>query len=900
MHACRKDTIWGGQLGEAASATIASLGIPPGVHETIRYGLRRLSADCQRMLGVASVAGRDFDAELLRRSASALHAGPADPDRTLDVLDEAVAAGLIGPLADGVARYRFSHVLIRDALYEYLPASQRVRMHRAIGEAVEDLFRDQLEAHFAALAHHFFAAIPSGTAAKAVAYAVEAAQRSARLLAYEDAVAHYQLALRALDARCEGSGGEVTRLAPDATLQRIDILIALGEEQHHSGNPTEARDTLAEAARRARELRHAERLAEAAVAYFGPGEWRGDVDRAAIDLLEHALVALPPHASALRVRVLGRLATAFDWAGNHQRPQALREEALRLAERLGDSAPLGEALSELHMGMFASSDLTARLEVATRIVSIAEASGLKALAMSGYFWCFLDSLQAGDMTAADRALQAYTTYAESTRQAFARYRAKAMQVMRLLLSGRFSEAETAASEALAAGTRAQSPNAMLIYAVHLWTLRRDQGRLHEIEAGVREFVDQYPTVPATRAALALLYAEIGREAEARVEFEQLAAHDFADVARDVNWVNFLEMTAQVCVFLGDAARAATLYDLLLPYAEHTAVVGFGDACHGAVARSLGLLATTLSRWDAAARHFEDALAINARMGARPYLARTQHQYAELLLRWQPKTGAQGSATSSPACPAGEPVLSSRRHIEGDRGEGPSGGGWARGLSLLDEAIATYEQLGMQTALAPARELREQALGQQQAAARNVFRFDGKRWVVVWRGEPVHVRKAPALHYLAYLLRHPGRWISIIDLQRAVTLATPSAAVSPDDHLEVIRPGEGEPVLDARALRACRARLRELRDERGEARRLNDAARLAAIDAEREAIERQLRRGNVGNAIDQLRKNVSKAIVRARAAIRRPNASLGDHLEECIAYERHAFRYDPPTGIRWDE
>jgi hypothetical protein len=193
-------------------------------------------------------------------------------------------------------------------------------------------------------------------------------------------------------------------------------------------------------------------------------------------------------------------------------------------------------------------------------------------------------------------------------------------------------------------------------------------------------------------------------------------------------------------------------------------------------------------------------------------------------------------------------------------------------------------------------LRERVVG---IAGRNVFRFDGKHWTIVWRGEPVPVRKAPALSYLAYLLRYPGRWISIIDLQRAVTDAGPGAAPPLDDHLEMIMPDAGEPALDGRGLRACRARLRDLRDERDDALRLCDDARLAAIEAEREAVERQLRQGNVGNTIDQLRKNVSKAIVRARAAIRRRNPSLGQYLEEQITYERCSFRYEPAAGIEWE-
>jgi hypothetical protein len=76
----------------------------------------------------------------------------------------------------------------------------------------------------------------------------------------------------------------------------------------------------------------------------------------------------------------------------------------------------------------------------------------------------------------------------------------------------------------------------------------------------------------------------------------------------------------------------TLYDLLLPYATHTVVIG-GDAvgCHGAVARLLGLLATTLQRWEPAVQHFEAALSMHQRMAARPFVARTQYAYAAMLV-----------------------------------------------------------------------------------------------------------------------------------------------------------------------------------------------------------------------------------------------------------------------------
>jgi hypothetical protein len=94
----------------------------------------------------------------------------------------------------------------------------------------------------------------------------------------------------------------------------------------------------------------------------------------------------------------------------------------------------------------------------------------------------------------------------------------------------------------------------------------------------------------------------------------------------------IALLAEVCAFLGDKPHAVRLYDLLLPYATHNVVIG-GDAvgCHGAVTRLLGILATTLQRWESAVQHFEAALSMHQRMGARPFIARTQYAYAAMLV-----------------------------------------------------------------------------------------------------------------------------------------------------------------------------------------------------------------------------------------------------------------------------
>jgi DNA-binding CsgD family transcriptional regulator len=89
--------------------------------------------------------------------------------------------------------------------------------------------------------------------------------------------------------------------------------------------------------------------------------------------------------------------------------------------------------------------------------------------------------------------------------------------------------------------------------------------------------------------------------------------------------------SEVCAELGDATRAAALYRLLLPYAGRNIVLGAGIACNGSADRYLGLLCAAMARWQQAQAHFEEALAMNGRIGARVPLAHAQHDYAAMLL-----------------------------------------------------------------------------------------------------------------------------------------------------------------------------------------------------------------------------------------------------------------------------
>lgn len=118
---------------------------------------------------------------------------------------------------------------------------------------------------------------------------------------------------------------------------------------------------------------------------------------------------------------------------------------------------------------------------------------------------------------------------------------------------------------------------------------------------IRAFAVEHAAMPAFRSGLALLCCHLGRLAEARTIFDELAAQGFDQFPRDATWINGMDELAQVCAALGDRQRAALLYERLAPYEHHNVVIAFAEACEGSVARYLGLLAATLARWGRAGR-----------------------------------------------------------------------------------------------------------------------------------------------------------------------------------------------------------------------------------------------------------------------------------------------------------
>jgi DNA-binding winged helix-turn-helix (wHTH) protein/tetratricopeptide (TPR) repeat protein len=659
-----------GRLAHAEPATALGGTLPQGVREAIGRRLNALSEECNRVLTLAAVIGREFDLNVLERVAE------LGREPLLELLDEAVGARLVAEPSGAAGRYSFSHTLIRETLYEELTMPLRVRWHRRVGEALEDIHERNLEPRLPELAHHFFQAAPGGDTERAIRYATQAAERATRLLAYEEAPAHYARALQALD------------LSPGDEVARCRLLLALGDAQSGSGEREKARATFQGAAALARSLARPADFARAALGFGGRGEMGMPRDDALLGLLEEALRMLGETESGLRVRILARLVGTAPYSDSLETRQALSRQAVALAREIGERDTLLVALSARAWALLGPDHVEERLAVATELLELAQAGGDKAMVFFGHEIRMGVLLALGDIPATDREIDAAARLADDLRQPVYSWFATWWRASRALCDGRFDEADRLRQAALAIGQRIQHPGAMAIAQGQALWLAGERGGAEDVfDAGFQFLLAYYPPAEkALRAGEAAYRAEAGDVDGARRSFEALAAHEFADIARDEHWLVTLTTLAAACAALGDARRAATLYDQLRPFARRNVVHDLLRTYNGSVSLHLAQLAGAMGRLDAATRHFEDALEMNTRIGARPFLALTQYEYARLLVE-------RGRAAD-------------RR----------------RAVALLDQAAALGEELGLAgVRRARTAELRRRAAERPPAAVRRTSR-----------------------------------------------------------------------------------------------------------------------------------------------------------------------------------
>jgi tetratricopeptide (TPR) repeat protein len=597
------------------------ISIPPRIRDVVRRRLEQLSDHCNKTLTMAAVYGREFPLEVIEALSG------ADGEAILKDLEAAADARLVAEAPGGDLKYVFMHDLVREALYDEIKSIRRMRMHAHIGRVLERLYEGQeTERHLAELARHFVAAGRAGDPDKAIEYSGRAGRRSLEQLAHEEAARHTGAAIKILEGK----------EAVDQP-QLCELLLDLGEAQRRAGQYALSLTTFQRAFEVARAIGASDQMATAAITC----EWLtwgiGKPDATSVLLCKEALGALAPDCNALRAKLMSALARALQSLGAAEEAAKYAREAVELARQVGEPSTLCYVLELVLYMISGPTHIGERISYAFECLESARAAGdLEKITFATARQIYA-LFEAGEVAGLDRALEELESVVRQIRQPFPMYLQAGSVTMRALLEGRFTDAEQLAIQALNLGQRLQLQSAEGIFGMQMFTLRREQGRLREVAPIVEMFVKEH-SASSWKPGLALMYTELGFEEKAQALFEELAAGEFTDIPQDGVSPASMTFLAEVCAALGDRRRAEVLYRLLSPYAGY-AIVASEWASFGAASRLLGQLAATMGRWQEAESHFDQALAMNARMGAKPWLARTQYHFAQMLLaRLEPGDG----------------------------------------------------------------------------------------------------------------------------------------------------------------------------------------------------------------------------------------------------------------------
>jgi adenylate cyclase len=184
------------------TTTCEAMDVPPTLHGLLLSRVDRLPAETRRLLQEGAVLGAMFDEGLLRAVAT-------NADSIAHDLDRLVEADLIQRTEHGGARgqYEFTHALVHEAVYQNLLLTRRTEMHERVGHALEPAVGPHPErlSDIEALGYHWGL---SSDKLKGARYLIAAGDWARGVYANEDAIRHYERALRTL-ADCKDCSDQV-------------------------------------------------------------------------------------------------------------------------------------------------------------------------------------------------------------------------------------------------------------------------------------------------------------------------------------------------------------------------------------------------------------------------------------------------------------------------------------------------------------------------------------------------------------------------------------------------------------------------------------------------------------------------------------------------------------------
>jgi eukaryotic-like serine/threonine-protein kinase len=597
--------------------TPIEMSIPEGLRDVIGKRLSLISKPCNQLLSVASVIGRDFRLEILKKVSG------LSEEELFNALEEAKKAAIIEERTGmgAAVAYRFAHAFFRQTLYEEVIAPRRIRLHQQVARALEEIYTSRLEEHAAELAEHFSYSSDTADLEKAVSYGEMAAKRANDVYAYGESARLLGQAIKVQEIL----GPEDKAKRCDMILNLCDILLAVPDTKRVLDIEAPSAFSLAENLKdRSRAVKASEKAIyalvmvkgmlvvideqfigwlESADRYAG----QGTEERAFVDMF-YGLIKFQKNDSSSGLKLL--------------------TQALNLARQLGARHMMWMAASGLLLHRTNPQHVDENKLLAEELWATSRV-GLKSLwtstalmTISGIF------LSSGQRKRAEEVWDELRRIARRTEDTAFKLTSLAMDAVMTLMDGRFEETFSMIENIRSLGGEADITGMANHYIdhpnvrTHVYLGTSLEALERQTPRGLQMYIPE----------LCLIQGHLGRQKEVLQILEKyvIKRPGFGTPEDETRcWIDTLYLEAAV---LSGHHQAA---ELLITRLSNAGLYTTGFSFPTCVIRHLGGAAALLERYDEARKYYREAIQICTEMRFRPELALTRLQLAELLLEHYP-------------------------------------------------------------------------------------------------------------------------------------------------------------------------------------------------------------------------------------------------------------------------
>ncbi|MGD9194097.1 MAG: AAA family ATPase, partial [Desulfobacterales bacterium] len=161
---------------------IQAVSIPSTIQDVIMARVDSLPESAKELLQVGSVIEREFRFELIEKVS-----GLSEQEllSRLSALKDSELLFERGIFPE--TTYIFKHALTQEVVYDSILTREKQRLHEEIGNAIEELYKDNLHEHYGVLAEHF---ISSENNEKGAEYCRLAGEKAVRAGSFHDAIGY--------------------------------------------------------------------------------------------------------------------------------------------------------------------------------------------------------------------------------------------------------------------------------------------------------------------------------------------------------------------------------------------------------------------------------------------------------------------------------------------------------------------------------------------------------------------------------------------------------------------------------------------------------------------------------------------------------------------------------------